>query len=311
MISPDLPTRKWTTLGQPDAFAFWRESVCQAFTALSPEPALDRRFHGEIEYLELREDASLSVITSEAQLVQRRTIDISRSPSDSLFVNFQLAGNCKVRQRGIQTLVPSNALVLVDARQPFQMQFDGPFRQICVHFPMPLLFRHGFDPGGFLARSLPAKQVHGAALFDNVGDIVGGVDMNPDMSGLVQLLLMGFGGGNADTLADDHLRLIRRFVVQHCTNPDLCPRTIADHFRISVRYVHKLFARSGTTYGRFVLSSRLKKSRAMLYKDNHVPIGEIAALSGFQSQSHFCHAFKRQFRVTPRELRNEIRHGRH
>ncbi len=306
MQATQTEERVWSTAGNRDAFAHWREVVCQAFTKLSPERLDERPFAGEIRLSAFGECGTLSEITAGPQKVLRGKRDVEDRPCDAVFVNMQMTGNSAVRQCGMEAQLEPGSFVMLDARRPFDMRFDGPFRQVCMHLPMELLEAQGFDPAGSVARAVGRDQVFGAALFDSVEDIVRGEASESSRDYLVQLLHLSLGGGRSDRLADRHLKLVKRYVVRHCADPEMTPAVVAGHFRMSVRYLHKLFARSGTTFGRFVLRCRLRRARIAVLVDPQRPLLDIGLASGFQSASHFTRSFRREFGMTPGAMRRLI-----
>ncbi|WP_419913154.1 AraC family transcriptional regulator [Hoeflea sp.] len=293
----------WSTVGRNDTFAHWREVVCQAFTKLTPERIADGPFAGEIRLSPFGGMGTFSRITASPQRVVRRRRDVEDRPCDAVFVNIQVSGTSAVRQRGIETRLAPGSFVMLDARQPFDMRFDRNFRQICMHLPMALLDAHGFDPAKAVARSVGRDDVFGAALLDSVDAILDEEDTEGSPDHLVHLLRLSYGGGRSDMLADQHLRHIKRFVAGNCADPAISPRAVSAHFRISVRHLHKLFARSGVTFGQFLLRCRLRKARIALLLHPRRPIVEISLEAGFQSPSHFSRCFVREFGLTPSAMR--------
>lgn len=224
-------------------------------------------------------------------------------PCDAVFVNIQVSGTSAVRQCGVEAKLEPGSFVMLDARQPFDMRFDGNFRQVCMHLPMHLLDGHGFNPEMAVARPVGRGDVFGAALLDSVDAIIDEEDTEGSPDHLVHLLRLSLGDGRADALADRHLRHIKRFVAGNCSDPAMSPGTVAAHFRISTRHLHKLFARSGISFGQFLLRSRLRKARIALLLNPQRPIVEIGLEAGFQSPSHFSRCFSREFGMTPSAMR--------
>ena len=297
------PSRIWSTAGHADGFAHWREAVCEAYTKLSPERIDDIPFAGEIRLTEFGQQGSVSQIAASPQLVQRHRRDVVERPCDGVFVNFQLAGTSAVRQRAAETIQRPGTFVLLDARQPFRMRFDTSFRQVCLFLPMAELDAHRFDPAPVAARAVGCNDPFGGALFDSVGAILEGDDAAGPPDHLMHLLGLCFAGGRSDRLADRHLKHIRRFVAQHCNDAEMCPATVAAKFRISVRHLHRLFARSGESFGRFLLRCRLRRARITLLMEPHRSLLDICLEAGFRSPGHFSRSFSRQFGMTPSAMR--------
>ncbi|PNG00506.1 AraC family transcriptional regulator [Stutzerimonas kunmingensis] len=99
---------------------------------------------------------------------------------------------------------------------------------------------------------------------------------------------------------------IDAFIDQHLSHP----LQVADLARIaglSVAGLHARFLReTGRTPMEHVRQRRLQHAEALLH-DTRLPIGEIAALVGYASQSAFTAALVRARGCTPRALRRELR----
>jgi AraC-like DNA-binding protein len=99
---------------------------------------------------------------------------------------------------------------------------------------------------------------------------------------------------------------IKRFIEANLARADLDTRIIADAFRISPRYVARLFAEEGTSVQEFIVSHRLQRSRQMLADKGSRGrlIEDIARSNGFQSASHFSRKFAAKYQESPRAFRN-------
>jgi AraC-like DNA-binding protein len=101
------------------------------------------------------------------------------------------------------------------------------------------------------------------------------------------------------------LREILDFVNRGISDTELSPQRVAEHFGISVRYVHKLFACSGMTFGSYVSATRLDHIRRELSSPScrRQPISAFAYRWGFGDISTFNRAFKHRFGCTPSNFR--------
>ncbi|MGH7005506.1 MAG: helix-turn-helix domain-containing protein [Alphaproteobacteria bacterium] len=298
----------WSAVGQGDAFVHWREVVCQAYTQLVPERVEDGPFAGEIRLFPLGEGGSVSRISASPQSVSRGRREIAASPCDAVFVNIQVSGESVLRQCESETRLVPGSFALLDARRPFAMRFDGAFRQLCLHLPMASLEARGLDPAGIAARRIDRRSAYGAVFLDHMTALFapgkGEAASAALAEHLAHLLELAYGDGAPETLADRHLALLQRFVAVHCADPALAPAAVAAHFRISKRYLHKLFARSGESFGRFLLRCRLDRSHAAILDRRDRSILEIALASGFQDASHFARTFRRRFGTAPSHMRS-------
>lgn len=80
---------------------------------------------------------------------------------------------------------------------------------------------------------------------------------------------------------------------------------VAKRQRVSVRYIQLLFEEAGTTFTAFALEQRLDAARRMLTSPRyaHQSITAIAMDAGFADLSYFNRTFKKQYLMTPREMR--------
>lgn len=82
-------------------------------------------------------------------------------------------------------------------------------------------------------------------------------------------------------------------------------RMVAEHFRVTQRYVSRLFQEEGTTFTDYLQSRRLTRSRERLGAEEGpiARVSEIAAAVGFGNVSYFNRLFKREFGMSPNAYR--------
>jgi AraC-like DNA-binding protein len=105
-------------------------------------------------------------------------------------------------------------------------------------------------------------------------------------------------------------RASRLFAILHLIetrsgDPELSAMSVARQLGITPRYVHLLLERTGKSFSRHLLETRLQRAAALL-RDPHWHerrIAAVAAAAGFGDLSHFSRAFRRRFGVTPTQLR--------
>jgi AraC-like DNA-binding protein len=301
------PSKIWSTAGRRKPFGYWQDTVSQAYTALSPERINADQFRGRIKLFELPENASISSIKASAQIVRRTKADISLRGSEAVFVNFQITGQSSISQRGIEAKIDPGSLVLLDATEPFAMNFAGDFEQACLHLPKAALEANGIPVSDFIGRVVTGQSGYAAPMFAAIDGLASGIPAQHVLPGLMQMLSCGLANARKTTVADQHLMIIRSFMLQQLARGDLSPGLTANHFRISTRHLHKLFARDGMTFGRFLLDARLTSCRSRILASPDEPISDIVFSHGFQSLSHFSRAFRRKFGYPANQLRRTCR----
>lgn len=98
---------------------------------------------------------------------------------------------------------------------------------------------------------------------------------------------------------------IREYISEHLNDPLLNPQSIADHFSISVTYLHRIFQQDAFTVAGLIRFSRLQLSRNRLADSafNHLSITELCYECGFSDSSHFSRLFQKEFGLRPSDVR--------
>jgi AraC-like DNA-binding protein len=98
---------------------------------------------------------------------------------------------------------------------------------------------------------------------------------------------------------------VQEHILAHLGDPALSAATIAAAFRFSPRYLHRLFEEFGVTVGTWIRERRLMAARSDLASRAMAgfSITQIAMRHGFADASHFSHAFRDAFGLSPREYR--------
>ncbi|MFH8490996.1 helix-turn-helix domain-containing protein [Streptomyces longisporoflavus] len=99
------------------------------------------------------------------------------------------------------------------------------------------------------------------------------------------------------------LARIREYIEENLMDPDMSPESIARAHHISVRYLHKLFQRDGTTVSTWIRQRRLDSCRADLGRlaNRRRTVAAVAQRWGFANPSHFSRLFRQAYGVSPSE----------
>lgn len=137
--------------------------------------------------------------------------------------------------------------------------------------------------------------------YDRPGELTTGPEIDSALGGTVQEKLRIARQASKRVSCE----AIKEFVDSHLYSADLCPLKAAQSLRISQRYLHKIFAESGSTFCQYVHRRRLELSREKLADPNaaHRPICDIALELGFYDHAHFTRAFRKAYGLTPKAFR--------
>jgi AraC-like DNA-binding protein len=263
-------------------------------------------------------DASTSLVSR----AKRTLVDARRDGMDDYKLLFQLDGKSTIIQGDDIDEIATGDIGLLDVSRPIDLvPRSESGRWIGLHFPRKsLVSQLGFEPQAGLCwrgDALPTRLLF-RLLRDAIDD--GSAALGPGESD-VQLAiyhLVGamFGASAPDgsgllSQADKLFQRVRGIVKRHLSDPDVGPVEVAAEAGISVRYLQKLFAARGTTYGYFVRSMRLDHATRLLDgragTATKLPLAAVAYACGYRDYAHFARNFRARFGHTPGSFQDRAR----
>ncbi|WP_375778662.1 helix-turn-helix domain-containing protein [Bradyrhizobium sp. ma5] len=117
----------------------------------------------------------------------------------------------------------------------------------------------------------------------------------------------GAAPGESRTAGASRLAAIKADIVAGLQHNTLNATAVAARNGITVRYLHKLFQNEGITFSEFVVCQRLERALGVLRNPLHSrrTISAIAFDLGFNDLSYFNRAFRRRYKATPTDIRNQ------
>jgi AraC family transcriptional regulator, positive regulator of tynA and feaB len=276
-----------------------------------------RAFRGSIETWSVG-GLELSRFSSSSLSFAKFPIE-SRHPENMFCtVITQLEGTRSYTQNGTGIILNSGDATLIDSAFPWSSDGPGSGVRLYLHVPrwvmedrlrtttIPMAPRiSGISTLGatlfHLANSLyreanELSQQEGTAIVEAYFDILSACvgRREPDRD------------ANLPTSSELWVR-IENFIAEHLAQPTLRPAQIAAAAGISVRHLHRLFARRGRTVGDWIRERRLEQCRNDLtdprLRDR--TITDIAFHWGFSESAHFSRSFKQLFGICPRVFRSQ------
>lgn len=245
----------------------------------------------------------------------RTTDDVKRTPEDYFCLLYFEQGNCRLQQSRNECVVSRNRVAIWDSTRPAMFENDEPLHQLSILIPrktgkiiipgiedMCGLSIDGDAGLGAILRS-HLRQVHQTI------ETIEPQDRPAVLRATVELVAAAFRP-QPEALAGSAFRraLLNRvqdYIVANLDDPALSAASLAAAFRFSPRYLHRLFEEFGVTVGAWIRQRRLAACRSDLR--NRAMAGynvtQIAMRHGFADSSHFSHAFKEEFGMSPRDFR--------
>lgn len=323
--------RVWRTteVDPGEAFDYYHEGICSAFMPLRPE--LDRALrHGfqATHYAYGIGPSTLNVVSAQSHLVQCGRAEIAASTEDCYYLNFQLAGDCRITQNGHAIVLLPGDVGLFDSSQNFGLHHDN-FPQLKVASLMLPKHSMGTEVGDEPARTpelLSRHPVYGRLITEAMQSLVettttgNSADVMALQSLVLSLLKLtagrpdaqansllstGIGSPEANARGQAQLLRIKRIIRARCTRPGYSVAACATEAGLSPRYIHRLFEADEDSFGTFLIHERLAAATRMLRHPGsaHLPTSTIATEAGFSDPSHFHRAFQSRYGMTPGEWR--------
>ena len=303
----------------PDRLAAWRELVNRVFLPLAITPIGGARaFEASVTASALGGMRVWRVSGTPMSAVRARR-HIEASGHDEYLLALHIAGTAHGAQDGREVTLGPGDFALFDSTRPYSVSFTGPgaFEHVIYQIPRASLDART-DLGGATALRVPAASGAGQLASPYLrtlarpGAAADGVPPGPSFLDAGLDLAVGALRAVAGCAPPRHGAVaggLRDHALARLGDPGLSPEAVARAGYVSVRQLHRLFAREGLTFGRWVREQRLRRCAEDLADPRlrHLSIAEIAARWGFRSAAHFTRAFRARYGVSPADHRRACR----
>ena len=310
----------WDTGGVRPAeqFAYYREAICQAFMNLTPEPAAAAGFPASVEHIRLG-DAAINRVSFPEHVVRRSAADIAASERSCFYLNLKLAGRCRIQQGDREVSLSPGQVGIFDSDRQFALLHDrGPQLRVASFWVPAEALRECLPASfGVAAARVSDDPYVGHLIVETARTLSDGALRISEEEGvllfraLIELVAVSLsrrsraGAAESESLADATALAVKRAIHRRLREPGLAVADIAGAVGISERYVHKLLARSGSSFTDYIIDRRLDGAARDL-ADPALADGAIGGMAfdwGFSDLSHFTRRFKQRFGCRPRDWR--------
>jgi AraC-like DNA-binding protein len=261
--------------------------------------------------------SSFDCLSLESERTQKH---IRRSDPELYYLSVVLRGRIAADHAGRSVALGPGGMVLTTTSAPLHGRVragERPFAMVDTVFPRTLLPLPRRAADRLTGAALPAADGIGALLADYLTRIgSGAVPLRTGQAARLANVTLDFAAAllaqcldlpAPPEAADEALHhRVRAFVRRHLGDPDLTPARIAAAHHVSVRTLHRLFQRRGTSVAAYVRHQRLEGARRDLADPAlaGTPVHEIAAKWGFPRAADFTRAFRTAYGLPPREYRH-------
>jgi AraC family transcriptional activator of tynA and feaB len=291
----------------------WKDLIRENFVALDIAADRDTAFVGGVRssLLAHLEVSDVHSITQDAI----RTRGLARCDDTSyLQVGLVTEGTAVLRQDGRECVLRPGDFALYETSRPFAWGLRGSWRLFVYTWPRPAFLLREDEMTSLTARALPGTDGLSGIVSRTLRDLV---TATPELSSAGSMRLADEIGELVITTATELgpapypstpqqaiLQHIDRYIVEHLSEPNLHPASIAAAHFISTRQLHRLFAARGDTVSRLIRQLRLERCRRDLLSGHSgkQSIGEIALRWGFTNPAQLSRAFRTAYGISPRRF---------
>jgi AraC-like DNA-binding protein len=295
----------------------WMDLIRERFVALRITPHDSSEVRGAVRTRRIGHLQAASVSSAPQRF--DRTLSLAATESNGLLaVGLVTRGTGHLEQDGRSCTVSGGGFALYDTTRPFSWTLESEWQLRVFTWPLSGIPIPDTQLQRLTAITIAGNSGIGSLLSpmllrlsgtDAIGlSSTAAVRVADEIAELAIVAAAETGRDEACSGSDrDLLRRVHGFVEENLADPGLDSARIAEHFFISTRTLHRLFARHGVTVAAWVKRRRLEASRRALCATADVPINLIAARYGFTNASYFSREFAAEFGQSPRRYRQRHR----
>lgn len=294
---------------------YWQQVVCSTFVELDCNFPNREQFHGHLQAHEVG-GLSLVEVSASEQSVVRDARRIARGDQERVLLSLAHEGRAQVLQEDRRALLDVGGFAIYDTRRPYELHFDGAFRQTVVQIPRASLHQRLGNIEYLTALPLSRNNPLDRLVFDFFaglsrldGQLAEAQQLRLAEQGLDLLAMAlcerGKGQVQSGSRRTALLFRIKDHIQARLADSDLSLGGVSAHFGISSRYTNSLFQQEQTSFGRYLLAARLQRCARDLREPAlaGAQISEIAYRWGFSDMAYFSRVFKARFDCSARDYR--------
>lgn len=297
---------------------FWRCGGVSLFGPLDLEQYGSERFEASFSHTHLGDLAFCRLTTRVSHRAARTKAMSLNDDRPYLKAVLQRKGHSVITQDDASIRLRSGEWTVYDAGEPYSAAASHGAEFSVILIPRERVISPGIDVRNLVLHPIPARSGFGRLIWiflDMTMDQIPTVQERRTFD-VAEVITQMFRIALFDSLetqpaanSRDALRERVKFcILAHLRDPRLSVSKLADLMHCSKRYLHIVFRPENISISEYILKARLDRCRAQLLNSSSArrSITDIAYSWGFNNSNHFSRCFRREFGVSPRELRADL-----
>ena len=310
---------EFSTDGVPeqDRMAIWREHYGNVMLRVDLEPAPGRIFESRNRCLSLP-GLQLMVGASSPAKISRHGRYLADG-NDDVVLALNRKGSVIISSNGRKQSLRDGEAIVLSGREASTFHRTSYGESFTMRVPRAMFESTVVSVDDALMRTISPDQGALKLMENYAGWLFNAGPLDPQLVNLsvrhihdLLALTIGPTSDFADTartrgLRAARLKLAKSYIASHSHSRDLSVSSVASSLNVTPRYVQRLFEADGTTFSEFLTTQRLARAHRLLCEPSSTPsaISTIAYDVGFGDLSYFNRRFRRQYGLTPREVRGD------
>jgi AraC-like DNA-binding protein len=318
-LTPHIVEFSTDGIAERDRVAVWREYYGQVMLRVDLEPAPDLVFEARNRCLSL---PGLQLMESSSSPVKvSRGGRYLADGNDDVVLAIARSGSIVINSGGREQGLSAGEAIVLSGGEPASYHRVGTGQSFTLRVPRATFESTVVSVEDALMRPIPGDCGALKLMEDYAGWLLhaGSIDqqlLNLSVRHIQDLLALAIGptADFADTartrgLRAARLKLAKSWIASNSHRRDLSVAALAASLNVTPRYVQRLFEADGTTFSEFVLLQRLMRAHRLLCEpqSGSAAISTIAYDVGFGDLSYFNRRFRRQYGMTPRDVRGDTK----
>lgn len=308
-----MSTIEWRTSDLPVATQYkaWQDALSASHLEWKLSTATTQSFDAQINSRNFKD---LRVIECRCDpCVGTRGRAQIKSDTKSYFgVLFNLSGREEIFQGDDSAVLEPGDFVMWDSKDDMAFNVLSPLHKLTLLVPkdkmQSLLGNPEHYVGKIVRNSAGVKDIAAESLrclakdFTNIDEDDAYKVLDPLLSLLTATLVSRH---EVDGISDGYRDSYKNFctyIDRNIGDSALSPVSVAEAHNVSVRYLHRVYATHGQSFGKSLREQRLTRCYSDLKRNDVQTITEVAFRWGFNDMAHFSRIFKRQFGCAPSKI---------
>jgi len=292
----------------------WQRALDKLYMPSCHFGCSDNQFHGDISCVYTPQGIEFSVMSGSP-------LEISGKSGEQpypFWLALLLEGEFSLKYRGAELPAETGSIIYAPTGVDMTLSIKSDFKILYVKVPESLVNTRLLNPSlidvGYLPCESGINQVFASmltSLSDNIDELETSM-LRPIeiafsefvVSNLIHQSGVQEFGSTAKIL---HFKRICQLIDANLADPSLSLNMVAGKYKVSSRYIQKLFESGGISFVNYVRVRRLERCRCELGNPEyrHLSVSDICFRWGFNDAGHFSRTFRTAFGITPREYRRQ------